>query len=57
MPVLTAAPTEIYESGDSALRVVAVSEASEQNWLTVHGLANWLENCGAGRPLRSSSHL
>jgi KipI family sensor histidine kinase inhibitor len=47
MSVLTAAPTEIYESGDSALRVVAISEASEDNWLTVHGLANWLENCGA----------
>ena len=47
MSVLTAAPTEIYESGDSALRVVAISENSEDNWLTVHGLADWLENCGA----------
>ncbi|WP_081733658.1 5-oxoprolinase subunit B family protein [Paenarthrobacter nicotinovorans] len=40
-------PTEVYESGDSALRVVAISEVSESNWLTVHGLADWLENCGA----------
>ncbi|MBT2588317.1 allophanate hydrolase subunit 1 [Arthrobacter sp. ISL-95] len=47
MSLLAAAPTEIYESGDSALRVVAISEASEHNWLTVHGLADWLENCGA----------
>ncbi|MEJ1116647.1 carboxyltransferase domain-containing protein [Paenarthrobacter sp. CCNWLY172] len=47
MPVLTAAPTEIYESGDSALRVVAISEAREDNWLTVHRLADWLESCGA----------
>lgn len=47
MSVLTAAPTEIYESGDSALRVVALAEASEDNWLTVHRLADWLESCGA----------
>lgn len=47
MSVLTVAPTEIYESGDSALRVVAISEASEDNWLTVHRLADWLEECGA----------
>jgi KipI family sensor histidine kinase inhibitor len=47
MSVPTAAPTEIYESGDSALRVVAISEASEDNWLTVHRLADWLESCGA----------
>ncbi|MFE4195641.1 allophanate hydrolase subunit 1 [Paenarthrobacter sp. NPDC056912] len=47
MPVLTVASTEIYESGDSALRVVAISEASEDNWLTVHRLADWLESCGA----------
>jgi len=47
MSVLTVAPTEIYESGDSALRVVAISQASEDNWLTVHRLADWLENCGA----------
>lgn len=47
MFVLTVAPTEIYESGDSALRVVAISEASEDNWLTVHRLADWLEDCGA----------
>ncbi|MGP0222019.1 5-oxoprolinase subunit B family protein [Paenarthrobacter sp. NCHU4564] len=47
MTVLTVAPTEIYESGDSALRVVAISETSEDNWLTVHRLAGWLEECGA----------
>ena len=47
MSVLTVAPTEIYESGDSALRVVAISQASEDNWLTVHRLADWLESCGA----------
>ncbi|MGO4651474.1 carboxyltransferase domain-containing protein [Arthrobacter sp. efr-133-TYG-120] len=47
MSVLMAAPTEIYESGDSALRVVALAEASEDNWLTVHRLADWLESCGA----------
>lgn len=47
MSVLTAAPTEIYESGDSALRVVALAEAREDNWLTVHRLADWLESCGA----------
>ncbi|MFI2564927.1 allophanate hydrolase subunit 1 [Paenarthrobacter sp. NPDC018779] len=47
MSVLTVAPTEIYESGDSALRVVAISAASEDNWLTVHRLADWLEDCGA----------
>lgn len=47
MSVLTAAPTEIYESGDSALRVVALAEATEDNWLTVHRLADWLESCGA----------
>ncbi|MGJ3191908.1 5-oxoprolinase subunit B family protein [Paenarthrobacter sp. FR1] len=47
MSVLTVAPTEIHESGDSALRVVAISEASEDNWLTVHRLADWLESCGA----------
>jgi KipI family sensor histidine kinase inhibitor len=47
MSVLTSAPTEIYESGDAALRVVALAEASEDNWLTVHRLADWLESCGA----------
>ncbi|MFJ4210602.1 allophanate hydrolase subunit 1 [Paenarthrobacter sp. NPDC089675] len=47
MSTLTLAPTEIHESGDSALRVVAISEASEDNWLTVHRLADWLESCGA----------
>lgn len=47
MTVLTVAPTEIYESGDSALRVVAISQANEDNWLTVHRLADWLESCGA----------
>lgn len=40
-------PTEIYESGDAALRVVAISNDSEQNWSTVHSLADWLEHCGA----------
>ncbi|WP_405473681.1 allophanate hydrolase subunit 1 [Paenarthrobacter ilicis] len=43
----TASPTEIHESGDSALRVVAISPDSEENWATVHRLASWLENCGA----------
>ncbi|MBB6405609.1 allophanate hydrolase subunit 1 [Arthrobacter sp. AZCC_0090] len=47
MSILSAAPTEIYESGDSALRVVALAEASEDNWQTVHRLADWLESCGA----------
>src|SRR6059058_5326388 len=47
MSVLTASPTEIHESGDSALRVVARAEASEDNWRTVHRLADWLESCGA----------
>jgi KipI family sensor histidine kinase inhibitor len=47
MSVLSVAPTEIYESGDSALRVVALSAANEDNWLTVHRLADWLEGCGA----------
>lgn len=47
MSVLAVAPTEVHESGDSALRVVAISEAREDNWLTVHRLADWLESCGA----------
>ena len=47
MAVPTVAPTEIYESGDSALRVVAISGTSDDNWLTVHRLADWLEDCGA----------
>ena len=42
---MTAAPTpvEVYESGDAALRVVAVSPDREQNWAAVHALAAWLE--------------
>jgi 5-oxoprolinase (ATP-hydrolysing) subunit B len=47
MPALPVAPTETYESGDSALRVVAISDEREENWLTVHRLAGWLESCGA----------
>src|SRR5436190_7123187 len=40
-------PVEVYESGDSALRVVAMSPDAERNWSLVHGLAQWLESCGA----------
>lgn len=40
-------PTEIYESGDAALRVVAISDDTERNWSTVHRLAEWLDICGA----------
>lgn len=47
MPALSVAPTETYESGDSALRVVATSAEREVNWMTVHRLADWLEACGA----------
>ncbi|MCA4133290.1 allophanate hydrolase subunit 1 [Arthrobacter sp. M4] len=47
MPALSVASTETYESGDSALRVVAISDEREENWLTVHRLAGWLEGCGA----------
>ncbi|MGO4433251.1 allophanate hydrolase subunit 1 [Paenarthrobacter sp. RAF9] len=47
MSLSVASPTEIHESGDSALRVVAISADSEENWLTVHSLAHWLEGCGA----------
>jgi KipI family sensor histidine kinase inhibitor len=36
-------PVEIHESGDAALRVVAVSADTERNWNTVHALAGWLE--------------
>jgi KipI family sensor histidine kinase inhibitor len=38
---------EIFESGDSALRVVASSADAEANWSTVHSLAQWLETAGA----------
>ena len=38
---------EIHESGDSAVRVVAVSTDSERNWETVHRLAGWLDTCEA----------
>ncbi|WP_458115920.1 5-oxoprolinase subunit B family protein [Arthrobacter sp. D2-10] len=37
----------IQECGDAAIRVEAASSNTEDNWLTVHGLANWLEECGA----------
>jgi KipI family sensor histidine kinase inhibitor len=47
MAAVTVAPTEVHESGDSALRVVAISATAEDNWLTVHRLADWLEECGA----------
>ncbi|MDQ1060303.1 KipI family sensor histidine kinase inhibitor [Arthrobacter globiformis] len=40
-------PVEIFESGDSALRVVASSADAEANWSTVHSLAQWLETAGA----------
>jgi allophanate hydrolase subunit 1 len=40
-------PVEIFESGDAALRVVAVSDDGERNWSTVHRLAGWLDGCGA----------
>ncbi|MFD1213208.1 allophanate hydrolase subunit 1 [Arthrobacter sp. GCM10027362] len=47
MPAPTCSPVEIHESGDAALRVVAVSSDGEQNWTTVHRLAGWLDGCGA----------
>jgi KipI family sensor histidine kinase inhibitor len=47
MAALAIAPIETYESGDSALRVVAISAEREENWETVHKLAAWLETCGA----------
>ena len=47
MDDLTPSPLEVFESGDAALRVVAVSDDAEQNWSTVHRLADWLEACGA----------
>jgi KipI family sensor histidine kinase inhibitor len=37
-------PVEIFESGDSALRVVASSADTEANWSTVHSLGQWLES-------------
>jgi KipI family sensor histidine kinase inhibitor len=40
-------PVEIFESGDSALRVVASSADTEANWSSVHSLAQWLETAGA----------
>ncbi|QCO96629.1 allophanate hydrolase subunit 1 [Arthrobacter sp. 24S4-2] len=42
-----AAAIEVHESGDSALRVVAVDADREANWTTVHRLAEWLESSGA----------
>lgn len=47
MAPLMAAAVELHESGDAALRVVAVSKDSERNWSTVHRLAQWLEFAGA----------
>lgn len=47
MPALTPSPVEVFESGDSAVRVVAASGDAEQDWSTVHRLAEWLEECGA----------
>ncbi|MEA5455432.1 carboxyltransferase domain-containing protein [Sinomonas sp. JGH33] len=47
MPALLPSPVEVYESGDAALRVVATSGDAEQNWATVHRLAEWLDGCGA----------
>ncbi|MCH6470190.1 5-oxoprolinase subunit B family protein [Sinomonas terrae] len=47
MPPLVPSPIDVFESGDAALRVVAVSTDTEQNWSTVHRLADWLETCGA----------
>ncbi|ALE07405.1 allophanate hydrolase [Arthrobacter sp. ERGS1:01] len=38
---------EIFESGDSALRVVATLDDAELNWSLVHRLAQWLEASGA----------
>lgn len=46
MPVTTAA-VDVFESGDSALRIVAVAPDREVNWSTVHRLAEWLESAGA----------
>ena len=41
------APTlDIHESGDAALRAVAVSSDTEANWSTVHSLAAWLATAG-----------
>ncbi|OFI37867.1 allophanate hydrolase [Arthrobacter sp. SW1] len=47
MSVFTASAVEIHESGDSAVRVVALSEDPERNWETVHRLADWLDTCDA----------
>lgn len=47
MPTLTPSPVEVFESGDAALRVVAMSGDAERDWSTVHHLAEWLETCGA----------
>ena len=44
---VNAAAIEVHESGDSALRVVAVDADREVNWTTVHRLAEWLESSGA----------
>lgn len=44
----TAGPTqvEVHESGDAALRVIAVTPDRERNWNIVHALAGWLESAG-----------
>ena len=47
MSTTTAPAVEIHESGDSAVRVVAVSADPERNWETVHRLAGWLDTCDA----------
>jgi KipI family sensor histidine kinase inhibitor len=47
MAAPTCSPVEVHESGDAALRVVAVSPDREQSWATVHRLAEWLDGCGA----------
>lgn len=47
MPRLDPAQISVQECGDGAVRVEASSVNVEDNWSTVHGLANWLEGCGA----------
>lgn len=47
MSVASSLPVEVHESGDSALRVVAMSPDAGRNWSLVHGLAQWLDTCGA----------
>ncbi|MDQ4501205.1 carboxyltransferase domain-containing protein [Sinomonas sp. ASV322] len=47
MPALMPSAVDVFESGDAALRVVATSGEPEQDWATVHRLAEWLDGCGA----------